>query len=117
MHLRIDFLTRDGAQEPGHDNFVIGRYAAFDGLNLTYYLSYEGLGSGISAAHIHNGAVGVNGGVFVPFTPVVGTQFGIISGVATLTAAQKDFITTGAAYFNIHTTVNGGGEIRGQLLP
>ena len=91
--------------------------AVLDGLKLTYYVSYEGLSSGVSAAHIHNGAVGVNGPVFVPFTPVAGSTSGIISGVATLTAAQKAFITTGGAYFNIHTASNGGGEIRGQILP
>ena len=86
-------------------------------MNLTYYLSYESLGSGISAAHIHNGAVGVAGPVFVPFSPVAATTAGIISGVFTLSAAQKDFIVTGASYFNVHTSGNGGGEIRGQLLP
>lgn len=91
--------------------------AVIDGLNLTYYLSYEGLTTGLTLAHIHNGVVGVAGPVFVTFSPVVGSTSGIISGTATLTQAQKDFITSGNSYFNIHTTSNGGGEIRGQLAP
>ena len=67
-------------------------------------MSYERLGSGTSAAHVHNGAVGVAGPVFVPFSPVAATTAGIISGVFTLSAAQKDFIVTGASYFNVHTS-------------
>jgi len=109
----------DSQQEPNKpaSNGKGAGIAVLDGLNLTYYVSYEGLGSGVTAAHIHNAVAGVNGAVFVPFVPVAGTTSGTMSGVATLTAAQKEFITTGAAYFNIHTTGNGGGEIRGQILP
>lgn len=66
-----------------------------------------------SAAHIHRAVVGVNSGVIVPFTqssPGVWTVEG-----ATLTTEQVEAFRNGELYFNVHTTANPGGEIRGQI--
>ena len=42
---------------------------------------------------------------------------GGFSGTVTLTQAQVDFLNAGRLYINIHTSTNGPGEIRGNLLP
>ncbi len=63
-----------------------------------------------NAAHFHNGAPGVNGGViFVlpPTNPKV--------GVWNFTEPQQALIAAGNVYTNIHSTFDGAGEIRGQF--
>ncbi len=67
-----------------------------------------------NAAHIHTGAVGVNGPVIIPLTQ---TSTGVwnVSDGAKLTAEQLDAMRAGTLYVNVHTTANPGGEIRGQM--
>jgi hypothetical protein len=86
------------------------------GNQLTYTVTWSGLGSTATAGHIHAPA-GVEGtaGVIVPFSGVTGTS-GTISGSATLTDTQAAQIRGGEAYVNIHTGPNPGGEIRGQIV-
>ena len=73
----------------------------------------------IVLGHIHHGPADSAGPVRVNFNPpVTGQNF-------TGTATQGSFVVTGDSvqtwlregntYVNIHTAVNGGGEIRGQL--
>ena len=112
--------TLDPQQESATPPPSTGRgvgMVAVDGLNLTYFVSYEGLTSGVTLAHIHAGARGASGSPFIPFTPVVGTKSGTITGTFTLSAAQKTSVEAGGTYFNIHTQNFGGGEIRGQIEP
>jgi len=65
-----------------------------------------------TAAHIHDGLPGVNGGVIFPLTggPTVWTLAPTI-----ITDAQIARLTAGAYYFNVHSTAAPNGEIRGQL--
>lgn len=69
-----------------------------------------------TAAHIHLGAPGEKG------PPVVSLEKGI-SGTwrvpegATLTDEQYAAYQAGKLYVNVHSGVNKGGEIRGQLKP
>jgi CHRD domain len=88
----------------------------------------------LTGAHIHNAGPGVNSGIVVglgPPPPLMGsdnalptgqgtiTKTGVQSTSATLTAAQVAqgiFNNPGANYFNVHTTINPGGAIRGQLV-
>ncbi len=81
-------------------------------------------GSTITVAHIHTGASGVAGGVLVPLVPAAGS--------VTLTNGAGSFTQTSPAmdgptatgiinnpagfYFNVHTALNPGGVIRGQLV-
>ena len=84
-----------------------------------------------SAAHIHVGAAGVNGGVVVPLfsttSPVADFSGRLVTGsftaadiVATSSLSMdglRDLMRTGGVYVNVHTTAIPGGEIRGQIGP
>ena len=83
--------------------------------------------TGITMAHIHNGAPGVAGPIVVTlFQPSSPT--GAVSGIfasGSLTAGNlpagvtmaslKTLLLSGNAYVNVHTTNNQPGEIRGKL--
>jgi len=78
----------------------------------------------VNIAHIHTGAAGVNGGVLVNTTTVAGEV--VLTGGAgnftrngiSMTAAVAQSIIDNPAgfYFNVHSTLNPGGVIRGQLV-
>jgi hypothetical protein len=66
-----------------------------------------------TAAHIHMGAAGKNGGVIVPLTKD-GDTYKVPAG-AKLNAEQMAAFKAGELYVNVHSAANPGGEIRGQL--
>ena len=71
-----------------------------------------------SAAHFHNAGAGLNAGVVKTLTFVDGHASGVWSstdGTQPLTSALVDELLSGRLYVNIHTTLNPGGEIRGQV--
>lgn len=93
-----------------------------DGSTITYLVTYSGLSGTLNAAHIHTGAVGANGGVILPLTagpsPMSGTLTSAnfaASGSVTTFAQAVAAIRAGTTYFNLHTTANPGGELRGQI--
>ena len=72
----------------------------------------------ITAGHIHRGPADSAGGVRVNFNPPVrGQNFTGTATVGSATVADSILVLmrAGNTYVNIHTFVNGGGEIRGQL--
>ena len=80
--------------------------------------------STITMAHIHRGAVGVNG-VIVVDTGVSAGLFPLAAGAGSLTRqgisvtpsiAQEILSNPGAFYFNIHSSLNPTGVLRGQLV-
>jgi hypothetical protein len=78
-------------------------------------------GSSITAAHIHTGAVGVAGGVLVPFPPgqvTLTNGAGTFTQTANIAGSDATNIMNNPAgfYFNVHTTLNPGGVMRGQLI-
>jgi hypothetical protein len=77
--------------------------------------AYSGLTSTASAAHIHIGAPGVNGGVILALGITGGTS-GSITGSGTLSAANVNAMLAGNTYVNLHTSNFPGGEIRGQIV-
>lgn len=97
---------------------------------VSWVIDVYNLPSGVTAGHIHAGSPGVAGPTIVNFTVVANTSNDFrISGSAgvsglTLRTAQgigswDDFeqaMLNGDCYVNVHTQVNPGGEIRGQLV-
>jgi hypothetical protein len=118
---------------------------AADKTSISYELSYSGLSSAVTQAHIHFAQKGVNGGIIVylcdntgfapkgvPACPDSGTVTGTATAadvnppnnplpVTTQGIAPGDFAALVAAiehnsgYVNVHTTDFPAGEIRGQL--
>jgi hypothetical protein len=119
MQLKMT-VTRDAA------SVITGATYDFT-INLTGFPANTTL----TGAHIHNAPAGTNTGVVVgvPLTPTTDTVLptgqmtitknGLSSTSTTVSAAavaQGIFNTPANNYFNVHTTVNGGGAIRGQLV-
>ena len=103
-----------GVVSPGKGSGLL----ALDGTTATYVVSYEGLVGTVQMAHVHGPApAGQNAGVMFGLTVQTGTKSGLMAGQATADANALNAIRAGNAYFNIHTTSFGGGEIRGQLVP
>jgi hypothetical protein len=80
--------------------------------------------SALTAAHIHPGAAGVNGGVLIGTGLTSANAPSLASGSGTFTftgvPATADQIAQILAnpqnfYFNVHTSANGSGVMRGQL--
>ena len=89
--------------------------ATFDTVTkaLTWTVTYSGLSGPAIGAHFHGpGEHGKNAGIVVPFNFVASPM----KGTATLTDAQAADLLAGKWYANIHTALNPGGEIRGQMV-
>jgi len=112
-------FSMDGTQEPGEtcsagtgEGTVI--LNAISG-SVSVSCTYQGLTGNANNAHIHGLAPpGVNAGVIVPLTQTGGTS-GIITGGGLLSPERVQGMLDGLTYINLHSTVNPGGEIRGQV--
>lgn len=103
--------------------------------SISYELSYTGMSSAVSAAHIHLAQAGVNGGVVAflcggggkPACPADGE---VVAGTITaedilalpaqgIEAGELEevlmAIARGVTYVNAHSATYPGGEIRGQI--
>lgn len=67
-----------------------------------------------TAAHIHMGAAGQNGGVIVPLEKKGADEF-VSKPDAKLTDEQYAAYKAGRTYVNVHSDAHKGGEIRAQL--
>jgi len=81
--------------------------------------------SQLRLAHIHNGAAGVNAPVFVNTQLSAANPIALPGGAATvnvegveITQAQAQAVVANpdGHYFNMHTALNPGGAVRGQLV-
>jgi len=99
---------------------------AVTGATATFYFQATGLeaGTNIVGAHIHPGVAGVNGPVIVstgltatqPLAVPGGTVEFSRSGFTVEPATAQALINNPAAfYFNVHSRLNPGGAVRGQL--
>ncbi len=79
--------------------------------------SFDGLSGPLTAAHIHEGLPGMNGGVLVDLsTGINGNMISFTLSGAALSSSLLSKILSGECYINLHTAANPNGEIRGQLL-
>ncbi len=111
--VRIElFITRDSA------NAISSATATF-----TVTLSLFPAGSSVNVAHIHQAPAGTNAGVLVNTGLTAGEVVltngagGFTKSGVNLTPAAAQAMLDGPAgfYFNVHTSLNPGGAIRGQL--
>ncbi|MEW6750419.1 MAG: CHRD domain-containing protein [Candidatus Latescibacterota bacterium] len=93
-----------------------------DETELSYEIRVTGLPN-ISAAHFHQAAMGVVGGVVHPLAGTMADGVWVAQGVwssadatGPLTAELVAQLRAGNLYVNIHTPDYPGGEIRGQIL-
>jgi hypothetical protein len=68
-----------------------------------------------TVAHIHAGAFGSNGAIQIPLEDHGGHGHYTVPAKTVLTTAQVDSLRAGGLYFNVHSSTNAGGEIRGQI--
>lgn len=114
----------------------IGSGITFDDVSLVLTVNvgwgssqgFTDLSSAASASHIHGPTVANNGSGFTQTAAVLfnltrssnlatGGTFTGPTNAITLTAAQAVDLNNGKYYVNIHTANNGGGELRGFIVP
>lgn len=112
--------TFSGAQEmPAVTTSATGTFAGtFDQATreLRFTVTFAGLVP--TAGHLHTGAPGANGPVFLPFpfNNAASTGFDSpITGTTILSPAQAAALLANGVYANLHTTARPGGEIRADL--
>ena len=105
-------LSGTGTTASGTANFTL------IGSNLTYELLVSNIDDA-TQAHIHAGGAGETGGVMVGLFDgaATGPDFtGVLAeGTVTVVDSVISRMRNGTAYVNVHTVVNPGGEIRGQI--
>jgi hypothetical protein len=83
---------------------------------LCVKISVTGLSGPITAVDIHEGDMGINGGVFKDLMPFKsGNQISTILTGTDVSALNISKFLSGKFYINVHTAANPNGEIRGQL--
>jgi hypothetical protein len=105
---------------------------AITGATYDFQFNVTGFPAGttLTGAHIHAAPAGSNSGVVVG-VPLTASDTSLATGQATITktglssssstvtsatVAQNIFNNPAGNYFNVHTTLNTGGAIRGQLV-
>ncbi len=116
-------LPMSGAQEtPPVTTAATGSIEAnYNRLSKTlfYTVTFSGLSGNATAAHIHGlGEAGVMAGIVQTFSPFPAKTSGTYSGTLLVDGVKvtEENILAGRYYINIHTALNGAGEIRGQLI-
>ena len=109
-----------GAEVPANSSTATGSAHAKlhdNGTTLRVQLKYSGLSSGVTGAHVHTGATGVNGPVLIDLKPALGkTAGGVTNLVTEIDGGAAAQLRDGSLYVNVHTTRYPDGEIRGQLV-
>ncbi|MGQ0552943.1 MAG: CHRD domain-containing protein [Planctomycetota bacterium] len=91
-----------------------GNFSLNAGNTLNYSVNTAGLSGPAFAAHLHGALFGVPGGIEVNMTPGPTSWNG--TSLA-LSLGQIEELQNKGWYANVHTALNPGGEIRGQLVP
>ncbi|MEJ8843722.1 CHRD domain-containing protein [Lacibacter sp. H375] len=94
---------------------LTGEYDGDDN-KLEYKIEWKNLSGTVTQAHIHGPAfAGANAGVLIPLTIMLNGTSGKLEGTASLPDSTEQFLLSGKLYYNLHTTLHAGGEIRGQI--
>jgi hypothetical protein len=92
----------------GGGQFIINT----DDNEVAYWISFGGLSSAETEAHVHSGAAGTNGSpsvTLVPENPKIGVWY--------FDEAQEAALLAGQTYVDIHSDNFPDGELRGQIVP
>jgi len=121
-----------GNETPPRSTAANGRVQFItDGTTVSYSIEVDDITS-LTAAHIHSGAAGVNGPIRIGFfgnntlnpggpltvsdkTILAQGSFTAANVTGVAFAELLNQMRNGTAYFNVHTTQFGGGEMRGQI--
>ena len=108
-------------ENPPVDTSGTGTYAQWpcNDTLVCWQMTVARIGSATTAAHIHSGAPGVNGGVVVSLltaTPAGDEAEYTTSGSFAAALLNTSRALAGEYYVNVHSVNNGGGEVRGQLF-
>jgi len=113
------------AEQSGRGTAVITIHSDTNTVDFSFSLNSFPANTNVILAHIHPGAAGVNGGALIGVTGLAATTPLLLTdGSGTFTATGVTSSATNIAnvlaapqnfYFNVHTTLNGGGVMRGQL--
>jgi hypothetical protein len=105
------------SEVPPNDSAGIGTLSATlntETNEFKYHIEFSGLSGPVAAAHFHGPAAeGTNA---KPRLPITTDLVSPIDGSATLTPEQSKELTDGQWYFNLHTSANPRGEVRGQIM-
>ena len=109
----------DGAQQvPANDSLAtgVGTLILNTDLTLTYHVTFTLQRSTFTQGHIHGPAgPGLNN---FPLIALEQSSPGVLSGTTrVLSYNELGWLEDSLLYMNIHTTLYGSGEIRGQILP
>ena len=92
-----------------------GEYDGDDN-KMEIQIEWQGLSGSVTGAHIHGPALtGANAGVLIPLTIEVNGVTGKIETEFNLPDSTEQFLLQGRLYYNLHTTLNPNGEVRGQI--
>jgi hypothetical protein len=95
----------------------VGKLVFEDNGTMTSDLNFEGLSANQTAAHIHTSTGPATNG---PVAFNIGSQGALTGSFSaqsfTPTDEQINVLRAGRGYYNVHTSANPGGEIRGQIL-
>lgn len=94
---------------------LTGEYDGDDN-KMEYKIEWQNLSGTVTGAHIHGPALtGVNAGVLIPLNIVTNGISGKLEGEVSLPDSVENFLLEGRLYYNLHTSLNPSGEIRGQV--
>jgi hypothetical protein len=108
-------VTLTGAQEtPPVQTSASGSGTVTVNPDRTVSADISVTGMNATAAHIHEGAMGMAGKVIVPLTKEGDNHFVAPAG-AKLSEQQYEEYKAGKLYVNVHSAAHPGGEVRAQL--
>ncbi len=87
-----------------------------DSNEIAWVIEYYSLSGAITAIHIHGPAGHGEAGDIAVNIDNTSETVGKLTGTAQISAEQAQHLMDGLWYLNVHTELNGPGEIRGQLI-